>query len=220
MDIKHYYENTELTLAQIAERVGCAHCTVHRWVKKNYSSAFRKSRKSKCYRNSKMGDLNPMTGKVGDLHHGYVGLVSDNKGYLMQLKPDWYTGRKRSKHVFAHHIVVCVSLGISEVPRGWAVHHCDFNPHNNEFSNLVLMTMGDHMRLHNHLDGATTISKESTLEWVETYGTPFRRNDIVYSSQECEAAINIAGVASCPTSNTRNLQNLAGECQDVFTSRY
>ena len=32
----------------------------------------------------------------------------------------------------------------------------------------------DHVRLHRHFEGATTISKESTLKVVETHGTPFK----------------------------------------------
>ena len=111
----------------------------------------------------------------------------------MHKRPDWYTGRKGCKHVFTHHLVVCKHLGLTAIPKGWVVHHCDFNPHNNEFNNLVLMTMRDHNKLHRFLAGATTISKESTLKWVETCGTPFVRDDIVCSTQECVAASNVAG---------------------------
>lgn len=119
-----------------------------------------------------------MQGKHGKLHHNFTPVVSDAKGYLMVLKPDWYTGRKGSKHVFQHHVVVCENLGITAIPKGWCVHHVDHNPHNNTFDNLVLCTMSDHTRLHCNFEGATTISKESTLKWVETHGTPWR-SDIV-----------------------------------------
>lgn len=179
MDIKYLYENTELTQQHIAAQLGIPWKQVFNYVKSNYSAAYRKTRKAKCYRNSKLGELNPMHGKVGDLHHYFVGEVSDNKGYLMQLKPDWYTGRKGSKHVFVHHVVVCQALGLQAIPRGWCVHHVDQNPLNNDFTNLVLCTMGDHSRLHRYIrEGATTISKESTLKWVEAHGTPWR-DDIV-----------------------------------------
>lgn len=179
MDIKYLYENTELTQRQIAAKLNVPWKRVFNFIKREYSSAYRKARKAKCYRNSKLGELNPMQGKFGDQHHNFIGVVSDNKGHLMVLKPDWYTGRKRSKHVFQHHVVVCEALGLSEIPRGFHVHHVDFNPLNNEFDNLVLLTQADHMRLHRYLKGATTISKESTLKWVEAHGTPFRRDDMV-----------------------------------------
>lgn len=178
MDIKYLYENTELTQQQIAAQLGIPWKRVFKYIKANYSSDYRKTRKAKCYRNSKLGAKNPMRGKTVEVHHNYIGVVSDNKGYWMQLKPEWYTGRKRSKHVFVHHVVVCLALGLTEVPGGWHVHHCDHNPRNNDFDNLVLIKAGDHQRLHISLRGATTISKESTLKWVEAHGTPWR-NDMV-----------------------------------------
>ena len=174
MDIKYLYENTELTQQQIAAKLGIHWKRVFNYVKDNYSSSFRKQRKATSYRNSKLGTLNPMSGKTGEDHHNFIGIVSDNKGYLMVLKPNWYTGRKNSKYVFQHHAEVCIGLGITCVPKGWCVHHVDSNPHNNSFDNLVLCTMSDHQRIHRHFEGATTISKESTLKWVETHGTPFK----------------------------------------------
>lgn len=182
-NIKFLYESTELTLQSIADRTGTSYKRVSNWAKNNYSREYRTQRKRVSYRNSKLGDLNPMRGKYAEQHHNYIGVVSDGKGYLMVLKPKWYTGRKNSKHVFLHHVVVCESLGITAVPPGWCVHHVDGDPYNNAFENLVLMTLGDHLRLHQSvLGGATTISKESTLKWVEAQGTPFVRDDIVCSA--------------------------------------
>lgn len=179
-EIKFYYENTELTQQQIANKLGIHWKRVFNYVKNNYSVEYRRNRKAISYRNSKLGDKNPMTGKTGEAHPNYKGAVSDGKGYLMIVKPEWYTGRKGSKHIFLHHLVVCENMGLAKIPRGWTVHHCDKNPLNNEFDNLVLITLGDHMKLHAMLkkEGATTISKESTLKWVEAHGTPWR-DDIV-----------------------------------------
>lgn len=188
MDIKYLYENTELTLQQIADQLKIPFDRVWKYVKRNYTQEHRKTRKTICYRNSKLGVKNPMSGLTKELCPKYKGDVSDSKGYFIRLKPDWYTGRKNSRHVFSHHIVVCEYLKLTEIPKGWCVHHVDGNRVNNEFSNLVLMLNGDHQRLHHYLAGATTISKESTLKWVETCGTPFVRDDIVSSVQECTAA--------------------------------
>lgn len=182
MEIKELYETTELTIKEIADLRKVPYFTVFNYVKNNYSKEYRVARKRKCYRNSKLGDKNPMSGKFRESHPNYKGEVSDNKGYLMVLKPEWYTGRKNSKHVFKHSVVVCENLGITEIPKGWAVHHCDFNPLNNSFDNLVLIRSGDHSRLHRWLEGVTTISKESTLKWVEAHGTVYNRDDIVCST--------------------------------------
>ena len=174
MDIKHYFENTDLTQVQIAAKVGVHWKHVFKYIKNNYSSAERKLRKARTYRASKLGDKNPMFGVRGDEHHYFVGDVSDAKGYLMRLKPDWYTGRAGSKHVFVHSLVMCAHYGITEIPKGWCVHHVDCNPHNNTVENLMIVTLGDHQRIHRNLYSATTISKESTAKWLETHGTPFK----------------------------------------------
>lgn len=177
--IKYLYENTELTMGAIAAQVGAPYKRVFNYVKSNYSRQFRLTRKRTSYRNSKLGGLNPMFGKIGEAHPNFRYIVEDGKGYLVTLKPVWFTGRKGSKHIFIHHYVVAENLSLQSIPPGWHVHHCDCDTHNNAFDNLVLLTMSDHMRLHHFLEGATTISKESTLKWVEAHGTPFRREDIV-----------------------------------------
>ena len=178
MDIKSLYETTELTMQAIANQLGTSYKVVFNYVKKNYSPAYRRARKATTYRNSKLGELNPMLGNVRQKHPRYVGVVSDCKGYLMAVKPGWYSGRKKSHHVFVHHLVICEDLQITEIPRGYCVHHCDFNPHNNDVSNLVLLTVGEHSALHVALAGATTISKESTAKWLEAHRAGIRQ-DIV-----------------------------------------
>lgn len=173
MDIRYYYENTDLTLQEIANNLGVSYKVVWTHVAKHYSAAHRKQRKVANYRKSKLGDLNPMKNKTAAQHHNYIGIVGDSNGYLMMLKPAWYTGRKGSKHVFVHSVVMAQHLGITEIPAGHCVHHCDENPHNNDVGNLIMMTMGEHASLH-HWVGATTISKESTAKWLEARraGTP------------------------------------------------
>ena len=106
MDIKYYYEETSMSLQTIADKLNIGLNKVWKYTKRNYSKEFRKARKVKNYSASKQGNKNPMFGKVGEEHHNFVGIVGDNKGYFMQLKPAWFTGRKHSKHVFVHHIVV------------------------------------------------------------------------------------------------------------------
>lgn len=174
MDINTAIETTDLTLEAIAKQLGVSNKRVRK-VWETYSKDFRTSRKTQTYRNSKLAELNPYYGKFRGEHPNFKGLVGDAKGYLMVVKPDWYTGRKGSKHVFVHHIVVCETLGILCIPKGWCVHHCDMNPHNNDFDNLVLMTTADHTRFHAAARaGVTTMEKSSTLKWVEAQGTPFK----------------------------------------------
>ena len=181
MDIKTLYETTELTMQTIADQLGTTYKVVFNYIKKNYSPEYRRNRKAVTYRNSKLGEKNPMFGNTLEAHPGYIGVVSDCKGYLMVVKPQWYTGRVGSHHVFLHHVVMCEHMGITCIPKGYCVHHCDFNPHNNDIGNLVLLTMGEHGSLHQALAGATTISKESTAKWLEAHRAGIRY-DIVCSA--------------------------------------
>lgn len=114
----------------------------------NFTQAEQDARKSKLYRASKLGDKNPMKNHTGELHHNYKGVIDDGNGYLQCLKPDWYTGRKGSEYVFVHHVVMCEALGITEIPKGFVVHHIDGDKHNNDISNLTLLTVSGHGKLH------------------------------------------------------------------------
>ena len=161
-EVKNLYETTEITLQEIADKVGSKLHQVWKLIASEYSVEFRAARKTNCYRNSKLGNKNPMAGKVGENHHGFVGDVSDGKGYMMRLKPEWYTGRKGCKHVFVHHVVMCEALGLTEIPRGWCVHHIDGDKVNNNPNNLAFLTIAAHTRLH-QLERATTIPKGSRV---------------------------------------------------------
>ena len=117
-------------------------------IQNNFSQMFVAERKRKLYSLSKQEEKNPMSGKTKENHHNYKGEISDGNGYLMVLKPDWYTGRKGSKHIFLHHKVICEHLGITEMPKGFVVHHIDCDKHNNNINNLSLMTISAHTKIH------------------------------------------------------------------------
>lgn len=142
------YETTALTIQEIADECEATLTSTWKFLKLTYPDELRQNRKRKNYSKAKSGSLNPMFGKTGEKHHNFIGEVSDGKGYLLQLKPDWYTGRGGSKHVFVHHIVMCEHLGITEIPEGWCVHHIDEDKTNNVINNLEMMTKSDHMKLH------------------------------------------------------------------------
>lgn len=153
--VQQLFETTDLTLEQIAEAIGTTYKVVWNIVERSFTKKQRSERKRRNYAKSKTGPLNPMFGKTGDQHHNYIGVIPDGKGYLMVLKPSWYTGRKGSKHVLQHHIVLCEAFGWSEMPAGWVGHHIDQDKTNNDLSNLALMTLEAHSRLHS-LERATT----------------------------------------------------------------
>ena len=165
--VYHLFETTTLTLQQIADEVGVLYNHVWHCVHNSYSEAERSSRKRANYRASKTGDKNPMAGKTLERHHNWIGgRVSDGNGYWMVHKPEWYTGRKGSKYVFEHSVLVCEALGLTELPAGWVVHHIDKNPSNNALDNLTLLTLEAHARLH-RLERVTTIPTGSRAKRLE-----------------------------------------------------
>lgn len=160
MMIEDMFENTELTIEQIARYTGSTYKPVWSFIKKNYTRVYRDARKKRCYRNSKLGEKNPQYGKRAS---NYKGECADGKGYLTVYKPDWYTGRRGSERVFVHSIVMCEALGITEIPQGFVIHHIDGDKTNNNINNLALMNMSGHQR-HHQLERATTISEESRVQ--------------------------------------------------------
>lgn len=142
------YANTDLSVQQIQKQVNMRYNRVWSVIRGNFSEEFIANRKHTEYAKSKFGEKNPMYGKKGAEHHNYKGVVSDGKGYLMCLKPNWYTGREGSRHVFVHTVVMCEALGLTEMPKGWIVHHIDGDKHNNDINNLALMMNAAHVKLH------------------------------------------------------------------------
>lgn len=151
--VKELFENTDMTLKEIAEAVGYKSYTYlyTSCIKGQYSEKFIQERKSKNYRKARELYGNSMKQLTGTNHPRYKGQVVDGHGYIMILKPEWYTGRKGSKYVYLHSVVMCEALGLTEIPKGFIVHHIDENPTNNDLSNLALMRMEAHSRLHHSL---------------------------------------------------------------------
>lgn len=157
--VQKMFRETELTLEQIARTLGVSYKVVWGIVATSFSKAERLERKRRNYARSKQGSKNPMFGKQKEEHPRFIGRVADGNGYFMVLKPEWYTGRAGSKHVFEHSVVFCEAAGLTEVPKGFCVHHLDHDKANNAITNLALLSVGAHSRLHS-LEGATTIRKE------------------------------------------------------------
>ena len=142
------YMNTDIRMEDLCKEFKLKNYVVQSILNENFTQEYRDKRKSRIYRKSKLGKNNPMYNKCGELHPNYKGIVEDGNGYYIVLKPDWYTGRKNSKHVFYHSVVFCEHIGIKEIPKGYVVHHIDGDKKNNNIDNLALMTISGHAKLH------------------------------------------------------------------------
>ena len=140
--------DTNKTYQQIADDLGTTYKVVRTRAIRHFTKEFLHARKVVNYSRSKQGNLNPMQGKKGELHHNYIGVVSDGKGYSLVLKPDWWTGRHGSKHIFQHHVEYAKANGITEIPAGRAIHHIDYDKLNNDPTNLIMLTNAQHAMVH------------------------------------------------------------------------
>lgn len=165
--IHQLFVDTSMTLEQIASAVGVSYRVVWRYTAEMFSKEQRRARKVVNYRASKTGDKNPMTGKTRENHPNWKGGVYCGGKYLRIYRPAWYDKDTSTQSVHLHDVVYCLHNGMTHIPAGYNVHHCDGNKYNNAPDNLVLLTIAEHTALHAVLKGATTISKESTLKWVE-----------------------------------------------------
>lgn len=136
------------------------------WIDTYGQDAF-KERKTRLYRESKLGEKNPMLGKSGDKHHLYKGddaEISMSKGYRRTRKPEWYTGNSVDGYVLEHIAVYCAAHGLTELPEGFEIHHLDEDKVNNNIGNLIMLSASDHQKLHvwmNRVMCATTIPEGS-----------------------------------------------------------
>lgn len=159
------FSTTHMTMNDICKEVKLENYVVQDVIKNNFSEEYINNRKSRIYRRSKIACKNPMFGLRGDETSQWIGgIVDDGNGYDMVKKPEWYTGRKGSDYVFLHSVVVCQALGITEMPKGFVVHHIDGNKKNNNIDNLALMTNSGHGVLHSLIRDLCKVQRLSEQE--------------------------------------------------------
>ena len=159
------YRNTKMRIQDIVKECKLPNYVVQKILDDHFSEEYQNKRKSSLYRDSKLGDLNPLKGVTGwDNPHYIGGVVEDGHGYLMETKPTWWTSRKNADYVFQHHVVVAKALGLTEIPKGFVVHHIDGNPKNNDINNLALMCMGAHSKWHTMLKNLCKVQRLSDKE--------------------------------------------------------
>ncbi len=160
MPAKRKWSSEELALAETlfhsdkpqaacASTLGVYHQTLRKLWEELFGKAAVRARFARMCAISKTGGSNPMTGRTGALHHNHVDSYVNSQGYRMVDAPDWYAGHKKAGKAPEHIIVYCESAGIAKLPAGHVVHHVDHDRLNNSLDNLQMMSVGDHMRLHN-----------------------------------------------------------------------
>lgn len=73
-------------------------------------------------------------------------------------------GSKSRDALLLHHAVVRDELGITSIPSGYHIHHCDRNRLNCSFDNLILISEDDHKAIHQRIrEEGRNIPKEELL---------------------------------------------------------
>lgn len=156
IEVVKLYKCTNATMSDICKETKLEYCILQSILRKYFTEEEMKKRKSRIYRQSKLGSKNPQynikTPRLSDESieevDGTDRVPTGDGWYIEVKKPSWYTGRAKSGTVFEHTVVMCQALGLTELPKGYVVHHIDRNRHNNNINNLALMSLSAHSRLH------------------------------------------------------------------------
>lgn len=159
---------TDTPAHDIAAKYGCDYS---RTIRKLWLTVYTKEQLHERFRRlcaiSKLGELNPMYDKKGELHPRRTEKTYGARGYVYVETPDWWEGCTKGRKVAEHILIVCKELGLTSLPLGYVVHHVDEDKANNHPDNLELLTRVEHMSKHKNAkrkvsrEGATTIPKGS-----------------------------------------------------------
>lgn len=130
--------NPNIAQSDIAAKVGCSQKTVCNILWEVFPKSFVRHRKQIARHN-----IHQARKKRGDFCTRRY-----SKGYLLILAPKWYANKQEREFIPAHDAIVCRRLGLSCMPKGYIVHHKNQNKLDNRYSNLMLMTISDHMYYH------------------------------------------------------------------------
>lgn len=89
----------------------------------------------------------------GERNPNYKGKNCDSDGY--RIYPKSVSDRLGVGTTRIHRATAMLALGLTEIPKGYHVHHRDCDVTNNNVDNLSLLTISDHVWLHKQYGNAT-----------------------------------------------------------------
>jgi hypothetical protein len=107
------------------------------------------------------------------LYYNKINHLGKEKKYAKFNEIEFYSYHDYYRHHdknTLHHYVYCYYNNIDVIPKGYVIHHIDFNKQNNDISNLQLLTHSDHSKLHSKLSNNgsyITISEEQVDQLIE-----------------------------------------------------
>lgn len=96
------------------------------------------------------GEDHPMFGRSGERNPNWKGEEHSYEcgGYRFIRAPQWWEGFSQGGWVREHQVVWAENNNATRVPVGMDIHHLDGNGLNNDPSNLVMLSRGEHSRIH------------------------------------------------------------------------
>ena len=131
----------------ITKTLMCDYCGKE-FQRTDYPSRFRYNNKhyTKCYCSKHCAFVGAREG-----YRPTQGIIIDTFGRLLSREPN-HPNRNKNSQIPVSHLVMEVYIGRYLEPNQ-VIHHIDGNPLNNYIGNLQLMTIGEHVTLHNNLKG-------------------------------------------------------------------
>lgn len=144
----------------VALELGITKSTVGKYARQYLCDSLKKKRYSWWNQQLKLSNKNHMLGRVGHKHHNAREEVRVS-GYLTIFVPLWWKGLiVKSGRMFIHHYEWAKFWNQTSVPKGCVIHHIDCDINNNHWTNLQLLTISEHMRLHGYLRKVQRLSQK------------------------------------------------------------
>lgn len=156
--VESLHDYTKSTI-DIAKACGVSEWFVGECMRKYLPRVIWKERVGYRCRMYKIGESNPMFGKTGNRHHNAVFGVCRTNGYKTVFTPDWWQGPHDGR-IYEHHFVWAEYFGQANIPSGCVIHHIDLNKDNNDITNLQLLTISEHMKLHAQIRKEQRLSRK------------------------------------------------------------
>ena len=143
--LERWYIKEELSIPEIATKLGCARSGVGRWMDR-FSISRRTLTESQAVA-SKHGKF--LYRKNPERNNNWKGGRFETKqGYIMVYNSEH--PRANQKHIFEH-IIVWENVHNQRLPRGWVVHHLNGIKSDNRPENLAAMPLKRHSIITHHI---------------------------------------------------------------------
>ena len=139
-ELQKWYWQDNLSLTDIAKKVGCSDGTPGLWMK--HFNIPRRTDEEGIRLAHKQGKfLNKQTAELCSNWKG--GRWVDPKGYVYIYKPNYH--RTSRKKYIQEHILIWEQVHNRELPKGWLIHHLNGIKGDNRPENLLAMKSGQHL---------------------------------------------------------------------------